>query len=167
MCGVPLPYRIIHLPLYCQHLSSLNDLFCSTYFIIKIKMSQRLWFVYEFEFKSEQFTINFKVNKTVKMISVTWSEMNWSKLMNHSSILVNQADFMAGLFSTAMKRLYKVMTLNLFQFTYSIIQQTNFEIRSLNTKKIKVMNMDGKTLENSARSRISTFRIIQSQLKPN
>ena len=93
MCAVPLPYRIIHLPLYCQHLSSLNDLFCSTYFIIKIKMPQRLWFVYEFEFKSEQFTINFKVNKTVKMISVTWSEMNWSKLMNHSSILVNQADF--------------------------------------------------------------------------
>ena len=56
-------------------------------------MSQKLWFVKESKFKSEQFTINLKVNKTVKMISVTRSEMNWSKLMNHSSILVNQADF--------------------------------------------------------------------------
>ena len=53
----------------------------------------KLWFVNEFEYKSEQFTINFKVNKPVKMISVTRSEMNWSKLMNHSSILVKQADF--------------------------------------------------------------------------
>ena len=37
--------------------------------------------------------LNFKVNKTAKMIAVTRSETNSTHLMNHSSILVNQAYF--------------------------------------------------------------------------
>ena len=43
--------------------------------------------------RNNSLRLNFKVNKTVKMIAVTRSETNSTHLMNHSSILVNQAYF--------------------------------------------------------------------------
>ena len=95
------------------------------------------------------------------VIAVTRLKMNWSQLMNHSSILVNQAYFYGRFISTI-----NDYVKNDLEFCSSLLVQS-FNKRTLKLRvwspKLKVMNMDVQTKWWSLR--FSRFWVKQISVK--